>query len=126
MFVKIENYWLNTEQIVNLEPQGKSFRVNLSNRTFLMLNLKDYLVLIKAMKIKEQPLEPVKKKLPKEKATPPPAVFDKAKPKRTAVKEVEAKKANKEIGEGTGGGKILKPKTKLVKNKVAKPVPKKK
>ena len=117
MFVKIEDFWLNTEQIVALEPQGKSFRVNLSNGAFLMLNLKDYLVLIKAMKIKEKP---------KKKATPPPAVFDKAKPKRTAVKEVEAKKANKEIGEGTGGGKILKPKTKLVKNKVAKPVPKKK
>ena len=59
MFVKIENYWLNTEHIVSLEPQGKSFRVNLSNGAFLVLNLNDYLTLIKAMKIKS-PLKAVK------------------------------------------------------------------
>lgn len=60
MFVKIENFWLNTDQIVNLEPQGKSFRVNLSNGAFLVLRLAEYLILIKAMKIKS-PVKPKKK-----------------------------------------------------------------
>lgn len=107
MFVKLENFWLNTDQIVSLEPQGKSFRVNLSNGAFLVLRLQEYLVLVKAMKIKEQPLKSVKKR----KVKPSPAVFDKAKPKRAVDKQVEAIKQTEKIGEGTAG-KILKPKSK--------------
>jgi len=128
MFVKIENFWLNTEHIVTFEPQGKAFRINLSNGAFLVLQLKDYLVLIKAMKIKE-PLKSVKKKsvshrlptanefkaqFPKEhesiiaKTKPSPATTDKSGLKRAAVKEAEAKTLKKETGEGAAGEKTKK------------------
>ena len=60
MFVKIEDMWLNTDQIVSLKPHGKSFRVNLSDGEFLALRLPEYLVLVKAMKIKQ--MKPVRKK----------------------------------------------------------------
>ena len=115
MFVKIEDYYLNTEQIVSLEPQGKAFRVNLCNGAFLVLNLKDYLVLIKAMKIKES------SKLVKEMSPPIevfmpkifPAATDKAKLQRTAGKGVEAKQLKDErLAKAQAGEK---PKTKLIK-----------
>ena len=112
MFVKIDNIWLNTDHIVAMAPSGKSFRIDLSNKEFLVLNLKDYLVLIKAMKIKS-PLKAVKKKLFQKlpSVIPSPAVSDNAKPKRVAGKGTEANKSSsKHIG--ASGGK---PKTKLVK-----------
>ena len=111
MFVKIDNYWLNTQHIVNLEPQGKSFRVDLSNGAFLVLNWKNYLILAKAIKIKTS----VK--------IPSPAVSGNAKPKRVAGKGTKANK-QAELGKGASGGV---PKTKLVKKTLtAKPMPKKK
>ena len=120
MFVKIEDYWLNTEQIVNLEPQGKAFRVNLSNGAFLVLNLKDYLVLIKAMKIKS-PLKAVKKKLFEKLVQPKvitssPAVSDNAKLNRTTAEKAKVEKLKKEKGKGASGGDL---KTKLIKKVAA-------
>lgn len=98
MFVKIENFWLNTEHIVTFEPQGKSFRINLSNGAFLVLQLKDYLRLINAMSIK-RPLKAVKEK----KVVPDI-------PEKSAVKKPvpkishKAKTLKKEKVEGASGG----------------------
>jgi len=124
MFVKIcierkpslkQDIWLNTDQIVSLRPKGKSFHVCLSDGDMIALDLKEYLVLVKAMKIKE-PLKAVKRKLfGKKKVTPSPAVFDKAKPKRAVDKQAVAKKVTQETGEGTAGEV---PKTKLIKKKL--------
>jgi hypothetical protein len=118
MFVKVENFWLNTEHIVTFEPQGKAFRINLSNGAFLVLQLKDYLRLIKAMSIK-RPLKAVKEKkvvpdkpdIPEKSAVEKPipeispAVTDKTNPKRVAIKgTVKAKTLKEEKGEGASGG----------------------
>ena len=133
MFVKIENYWLNTEQIVAMTPSGKSFRIELSNKEFLMLSLTEFIVLIRAIGIDKPSIEARKASARsfndnyKKKVATSPAVSDKAKPKRVAVKETEAKTLKKEHGKGASGGK---PKTKLVKKPLsirnAKVVPKKK
>ena len=139
MFVKLSmnkpddrNVWLNTDHIVSLESVGKSFGVYLSNGNAFVLDLKQYLVLIKAMKIKE-PLKTVKKKsvahrlptanefkaqFPKEhesiiaKVKHSTTVLDKAPMKRAVVKQAKAKTLNAEEGKGTV---VEKPKTKLVK-----------
>jgi len=120
MFVKLsmnkpdnKNIWLNTDQIVSLEPVGRSFGVNLSDCNTLVLDLVQYLVLVKAMKIKEslklvKEIVPVKVDIPKISTT----VFDKAIPKRAVDKQAEAKTLNAEEGKGTV---VEKPKTKLVK-----------
>jgi len=74
MFIKIDSFWLNTRQIVSMEPHGKAFRVNLSNGNFIALNQKNYILLIKTMKIKS-PLKSMKKKiLGKIASQPPPSV----------------------------------------------------
>ena len=130
MFVKLSmnkpddrNIWLNTDQIVSLEPVGRSFGVYLSNGNALVLDLMQYLVLIKAMKIKEplklvKEIVPAKVDIPKEvvdeKPIPKPstAVFDKAVLKRAVVKQAKAKTLNIEEGKGTV---VEKPKTKLIK-----------
>jgi len=119
MFVKVENFWLNTEHIVTFEPQGKAFRINLSNGAFLVLQLKDYLRLIKAMSIK-RPLKAVKEKkvvpnkpdIPKKlsgavlnQSIPSPAVTNKTNPKRVAIKgTIKAKTLKEEKGKGASGG----------------------
>jgi len=120
MFVKLsmnkpdnKNIWLNTDHIVSLEPVGRSFGVNLSDCNTLVLDLVQYLVLVKAMKIKEslklvKEIVPVKVDIPKISTT----VFDKAIPKRAVDKQAEAKTLNAEEGKGTV---VEKPKTKLVK-----------
>lgn len=120
MFVKLsmnkpdnKNIWVNTDQIVSLEPVGRSFGVYLSNGNALVLDLLQYLVLVKAMKIKEslklvKEIVPVKVDIPKISTT----VFDKAIPKRAVDKQAEAKTLNAEEGKGTV---VEKPKTKLVK-----------
>jgi len=120
MFVKLsmnkpdnKNIWVNTDQIVSLEPVGRSFGVNLSDCNTLVLDLVQYLVLVKAMKIKEslklvKEIVPVKVDIPKISTT----VFDKAIPKRAVDKQAEAKTLNAEEGKGTV---VEKPKTKLVK-----------
>ena len=119
MFVKLSlnkpdnrNVWVNTDHVVLLEPCGRSFNACLSDGNALVLDLVQYLVLDKAMKIKEQ--VKLVKEIPKEVVIPEisPAVTDKAGLKRAAVKEAEAKTLKKETGEGVAGGK---PKTKLVK-----------
>ena len=134
MFVKLSmnkpddrNIWLNTDQIVSLEPVGKSFGVYLSNGNALVLDLMQYLVLIKAMKIKE-PLKlvkeiiPAKVDIPKEVVDEKPihkpstAVFEKAVLKRAVVKQAKAKTLNIEEGKGTV---VEKPKTKLIKKVAA-------
>ena len=105
MFVKLsmgkpsnKDIWLNTDHIVSLESVGKSFGVYLSNGNSFVLDLKQYLVLVKAMKIKEHKISTT--------------VLDKAPVEGWRPKKAKAKTLNSEEGKGAV---VEKPKTQLVK-----------
>ena len=127
MFVELKELLLNIDQIMSIEPSGKSFRVNMPDGSFYMLGEAEHLILIgflakkygpiAADKVKPKKSRKLVKEIVAEEPIPKPstAVFEKAVLKRAVVKQAKTKTLNIEEGKGTSGGGP-KPKTKLIKN----------